>query len=102
MSCWTRINLGDAMLAAEQLDQIKSVFLAGYENAGTPAEMAVYYRHESEGRLHCELIVYFSPASAEVATAVGATPCHRPRSEGLDLLAGSEEAWPVLFPGLGR
>jgi len=55
-------------------------------------------RHESEGRLHCEVRVYFSPAAADVAKAVGAIACKKPASNGLSLLAGPDESWSVLFP----
>ena len=43
-----------------------------------PSEMAVFTRPESEGRLHCEVVAYFSPAAGEVAKAFDAIPCGRP------------------------
>lgn len=86
------------MLAGEQLDFIKEVFDAAFEQANSPKEMAIFFRHESEGRLHCEVKAFFSPASVAVATAVGATPCPRPSPASLDLLAGSDHAWKALFP----
>lgn len=101
MRIWFESNLGDAMLAEASLDRVTALFLAEYEKVGRPAEMAVFVRHESEGRLHCEVKVYFSPASAVVAKAVEARPCQRPSSDGLGLLAGSAEAWPACFPGGG-
>lgn len=98
MSVWFSKNLGDAMLAGEPLEQIKTVFLSAYERAENADEMALFFRHESEGRLHCEVKVYFTPASAFVAQAVDAIPCSKPSPDGLDLLAGSEASWSVLFP----
>jgi hypothetical protein len=98
MSVWYTQNLGDAMLAGEQLDRIKTLFLSAYEQAHGPNEMAVFFRHESEGQLHCEVKTYFSPASAGVATSLGAVPCKRPSRDSLGLLAGSDDAWSVLFP----
>lgn len=98
MRSWYTINLGDAMLATEQLGQIRSLFLSEYEKADAPKEMAVFIRHESEGRLHCEVKAYFSPASIHVATVVGANPCKQPARDNLGLLAGSEESWHILFP----
>jgi hypothetical protein len=98
MSVWFTKNLGDAMLAEESLEQIKTLFLSAYERAGNANEMALFFRHESEGRLHCEVKIYFPPASALVAEAVDATPCSKPSPDGLGLLAGSEAVWPVLFP----
>lgn len=97
MSIWYTKNLGDAMLAGEQLDLIKRHFLAAYELAHSPKEMAVFFRHESEGQLHCEVKTYFSPASARVAVSLGAVPCKRPSPDSLGLLAGSDDAWSVLF-----
>lgn len=101
MGIWFTCNLGDAMLAAESLDRIKAIFSSEYENAGCSKEMAVFFRHESEGRLHCEVKVYFTPATAILAEAFDAIPCKKPSSSGLDLLAGSDESWPVFFPGNG-
>lgn len=97
MSFWFTINLGDAMLAEEPLNRIKELFLAEYVKSNSPKEMAVFIRHESEGRLHCEVKVYFSPASAMVASAVDAATCKRPSPDDLGLLAGSEDSWSILF-----
>ena len=71
---------------------------AEYERAGRPPDMAVFVRQESEGRLHCEVRAYFSPAAARVARALDAAPCNRPVPAGLDLLAGTPESWRALFP----
>ncbi|ARU31579.1 hypothetical protein CAP31_07695 [Sulfuriferula sp. AH1] len=97
MNTWFTKNLGDAMLAGESLAAIKALFLGEYEKAGQPKEMAVFIRHESEGRLHCEVRIYFSPSSVMAATAVNAIPCAKPVPGELDLLAGSRDAWPIFF-----
>ncbi len=60
--------------------------------------MAVLTRPESEGRLHCEVIAYFSPAAADIAKAFDAEPCEKPARAGLGLLIGDESSWSVLFP----
>lgn len=86
------------MLAFEPLAHVEELFLSEYANAGSPKEMAVFIRHESEGRLQCEVMAYFSPASEAVAKAMDADPCARPSLDGLSLLAGSAEAWSLLFP----
>jgi len=99
---WFSKSLGDGMFASEPLADLKEQCSSIYAKAGAPAEMAVFVRHESEGRLHCEVKVYFSPASAGMARAVGAVPCARPLTRGLSLLVGSEDCWPVLFPEHGR
>ena len=99
MSVWYTINLGDAMLEGDSLDRIKAIFLSEYEKVPGCKDMAVFVRHDSEGRLHCEVTVYFSPASVIVAKAVDAIPCNRPSPDGLGSLAGSEQCWSVLFAG---
>lgn len=98
MSTWFRKNLSDALMAAEPLGQIEALFRSEHSNAGSPNDMAVFVRYESEGRLHCDVTVYFSPAAGVVAATVGATPCARPSPEGLSLLVGAKESWQALFP----
>lgn len=98
MNCWFTKNLGDAMLAGEALEHIKEFFLLEYGTDNNSKKQAIFIRHESEGRLHCEVKAYFSPATSVVAWAVNATPCNRPCADGLSLLAGSEEAKSILFP----
>ncbi len=98
MRNWFLINLGDAMLACDQQDRIKQLLLSAYADAGSPNEMAAFTRHESEGRLHCEVKIYFSPMSVTVAREVNARPCEKPSPTGLSLLAGSDASWLALFP----
>ena len=98
MKNWFVKNLGDAMLAGDQQDRITELFLSAYSEAGSPEEMAAFIRHESEGRLHCEVKIYFSPKSIAVAREVDAEPCERPSPDGLSILAGSQDSWEVLFP----
>ncbi len=102
MRAWFSKNLGDGMLACEPLGRLEERFLSVYAKADSPKEMAAFMRHESEGRLHCEVKVYFSPASAVVAREVGAEPCARPSPDGLSLLAGSRDSWSALFPERSR
>ncbi|KAB2891052.1 MAG: hypothetical protein F9K32_05870 [Desulfobulbaceae bacterium] len=98
MDKWFRKNLGDAMLAFLELDRVEILCLSAYTNANCPNEMAVFLRHESEGRLQCEVIVYFSPAMAHIAGELGATPCEKPAKYGLSLMVGTPNAWSLLFP----
>jgi len=102
MRDWFSKNLGDGMLASEPLRQLEALLLAWYANAGNPKDMAAFIRHESDGRLHCDVKVYFSPASIVVAREVDAKPCGRPVPNDLSLLAGSEDAWITLFPERDR
>ena len=66
MNTWFTKNLGDPMLAGESLDHLKTLFLSAQVKMNYPKDMALFIRHESEGHLHCEVKVYFSPASASV------------------------------------
>ena len=90
------------MLACEQLGHLKELFLSVYTKTDNPVEMAAFIRHESEGRLHCEVKVYFSPASVIVAREIDAEPCDRPSPDGLSLLVGSEDSWLALFQERSR
>ena len=98
MSMWFQKNLGDAMLAFLALDHVEAVCQSAYTKANCPNDIAVFFRHESEGRLHCEVKVYFSPALANIVEELGATPCEQPTKYGLSLLVGTPTAWSVLFP----
>jgi hypothetical protein len=98
MKPWCSVSLGDGMLAPTPSAEIEAAFLAVFAAAGRPPEMAVFTRPESEGRLHCEIMAYFSPAAHEVARAFEAEPCGKPARAGLGLLAGEDASWSVLFP----
>lgn len=92
MNQWFYINLGDAMLATEALYQLKDDFYDHYQKMDYPKDMTLFYRHEAEGRLHCEVMVYFSPTSATIAKKLSAKPCKTPSMTGLSYLTGSDKA----------
>lgn len=98
MAAWFAKNLGDAMLACDSLDQIKTLYTALYEAVDNLRDAAVFIRHESEGRLHCEVMAYFSPNSFLLAAELDAAPCERPSKQGLSMHVGSEDSWRTLFP----
>jgi hypothetical protein len=98
MSTWYTRNFGDPMLADTALEELSATFQQAFADAGGPREMAVFTRLEAEGRLHCEVIAYFSPAAHEVAKAFEADPCDKPAQSGLGLLAGDLGSWLALFP----
>ncbi len=97
MSDWYTLNLGDGIMASAPSAEIEEHFRRAFAAAQKPAGMAVFTRLESEGRLHCEVMAYFSPAAADVARAFDAQPCAKPERSGLGLLAGDARAWEVLF-----
>lgn len=97
MTYWYSKSLGDGMWADGVAEEIKTFFQPHFESADRQAVMAVFTRHE-EGRLHCEVVAYFSPAAGEVAQSLDASPCPKPVRSGLVLLAGDECCWPLLFP----
>lgn len=85
MSCY-RLDLGDALLAEGELDNIRSRCRAAFERAGAPAGWAVYQAHVS-GDLHCRVYLFFSPAAATLARDLGARRCDE-LPQGMSLLAG--------------
>ena len=101
MNAWFTKNLGDAMLAGEALARLEALFLSTYGKTGSTRKMAIFIRHESEGRLHCEVKAFFSPDAAIAARKVDAVPCARPSRDGLSLLIGAEDCWSALFPQPG-
>lgn len=86
------------MMASVPSDEIGKAYLQLFTPAGKPLDMAVFTRPESEGRLHCKVIAYFSPAAKDIAKAFDARPCGKPARAGLGLLAGDELSWSILFP----
>jgi hypothetical protein len=91
-SHWFSVSLGDGITAAGPSAEIEET----YQRSSLPADAAVFLRSE-EGRLHCEVIAYFSPAAADLAIQFEAKPCAQPLRTGLRLLAGEERSWSVLF-----
>ena len=98
MTSWYSLSLGDGIIASTPSAEIQETFLRSFAAAGSPPDMAIFTRAESEGRLHCEVIAYFSPGAQEVAKAFDAEPCEKPARSGLGLLAGDERSWSTLFP----
>ena len=69
--------LWEASVAGDARDEGNAIFLAQEDRA-------------------CA-VVYFPPAARLLATAVGARRCGKPQIDGLELLAGSADAWGVHF-----
>lgn len=94
---WYSCNLGDGLLAWEPLQRIENAFEQLYQKSGEPEQLAIFKRHDMEGHLHCEVVVYFAPAAAELARKFGAQPCVKPVRDSLSLVAGNPQAWTLLF-----
>ena len=73
MNTWYSVSLGDGIMAPAPSAEIEAMFLQAFNAASQPPTMAVFTRPESEGRLHCEVIAYFSPGAKEIALAFGVT-----------------------------
>lgn len=102
MQTWFSQPLGDGVWAFAPQQQICEQFAPLFAAAGRPVEMAVFTRHELEGRLQCEVVAYFSPAAAPLARQLGAVECAPPTHHDLDLLAGDAACWALLFPDAPR
>jgi hypothetical protein len=98
MENWYFVSLGDGMTSGAVSAEIEEAFAPLFAAARRPPAMAVFTRPESEHRLHCEVIAYFSPAAEPVAKTFDAEPCEQPAQAGLGLLAGDPGCWSVLFP----
>jgi len=98
MESWYSVSLGDGMSAPTPSAEIEEVFQPAFAALGRPPGMAVFTRPESEGRLHCEVIAYVSPAAREIAKTFDAQGCPKPVRSGLGLLAGDPGCWAILFP----
>ena len=96
-SKWTALVLGDAQTSFLDCRDIAETGEEFFEAAGRPPAMAVFARNDSEGRLHCEVTVYFSPAAHDLAKRYQAKACERPAPGALDLLAGDPACWETLF-----
>ena len=97
MNTWYTLNLGDALLADRELERIGTLFASEAAQHTQNGDMAIFIRHESEGRLHCAVTLYFSPAAAALARTLGATPCPRPAMTDLGLFAGTGPAFARWF-----
>lgn len=86
------------MWADEAVENVKELFQAEFDSKGQPEEMALFVRHESDGRLHCQLMLYLPPNLKGLAGQIEAISCPVPLADDLSLLVGSESAWSIFFP----
>ena len=92
-SVWHCKDLGDALMAHLELDEIGTTARAAQAEQPEAGNLAVFTRHSSEGRLHCAVTAYFSPAASALARKFGAVACGRPQRDELALLCGDADAW---------
>lgn len=74
---WHYKNLGDAMLAGSQLEQIKQ---------SADDNMSLLVRYVTKNDLYCEVIVYFPPTAKKLAKQYLASPCLAPKQQDLTAL----------------
>ncbi len=86
METWFRLNLGDAMLAGQELTRIQTRFSEYRESSPNKDNLQIYSRHESESSLHCELILYLTPSCNDFASQFNASTCRKPSPDGLSPL----------------
>ncbi|MEH6565155.1 MAG: hypothetical protein V7756_07540 [Halopseudomonas sp.] len=88
-SGWSCFDLGDGMLAEPRLAEL----LEQLPKADTAHALFLRRRFCA---LHCQVLLYCSPALARWARSRGAVECARPSRCGLELLRGSEQEWALL------
>jgi hypothetical protein len=94
---WFCKNLGDAMLADQTLLRIQEQFASLYQDAPPATRRAVFIRHETTSHLYCQVILYFSPETSELAKMFDAESCSPPAQEGLSMFAGDKDTFTRLF-----
>ena len=92
-SGWHCKDLGDALMAHLELDEIGTAARAAQAEQLEAGDLAVFTHHSSEGRMHCAVTAYFSPAASALARKFGAVACSRPQRNELALLCGDADAW---------
>jgi hypothetical protein len=95
-SGWHYKDLGDALMAHLELDEIATAVRVAQAEEPEAGNLAVFTRHSSEGRLQCAVTAYFSPAASSLAQKFGAVACSRPQRNELALLCGDSRAWRLL------
>lgn len=95
METWFSKNLGNGADAFAPTIAMQNTFIPLFARIGQPHDMALF--SWSEPKSH-DVIIYFSPAAAQMAGMYGATPCERPSRQGLSLLVGDQRCWGLLYP----
>ncbi|HVY05202.1 MAG TPA: hypothetical protein VHB46_04425 [Burkholderiales bacterium] len=96
MKTWYCLQLGNGGQAMGPCNQIQETFLALSAHQGHRLDLAVFYKHDPASR---EITAYFSPGAHQLALHFDAIPCARPEPEGLEILAGDDRCWDLVFGG---
>lgn len=94
MMTWYSKSIGDKLAALAPTNHAQELFWAAYAAAGSPADMAIFSQHDE---ITDTVTLYFSPKSASLAKALGATLCQKPARAGLSLLCGAQRCFEILF-----
>jgi len=92
---WFTLTIQSGIPGFEQSDELKDKFIDAFVEAGEPADMAVFVRHDQQSGLSTH---WFSPATGRLAFVCHATACSAPTDDpSLKLFIGDECAHDVLF-----
>ena len=97
---WYGLYVGRGEAAHDPSMKALAMFLVAFIAAGQPLHMAVFSQSadpDESGRE--DVTLYFSPSAAEALRRhfPGIAPCDRPARGDLQLLAGDQNCWPILF-----
>ncbi|MBD1577127.1 MULTISPECIES: hypothetical protein [Vibrio] len=85
MSSWYQKNLGEALMAIPEFEALKTqVAKLKAEHSGAVVDL--YYRHQSNGQLHCDLMVYLYSDNKRIMNEIQAKVCAKPSQSGLSRL----------------
>ena len=93
-STWYAKTFGDSKEAYSQTIRIQELFRPVFTSLKYPLDMAVYSKYD---RTINTVTVYFSPATLKLAKVFEASPCDKPSTERLILIAGDAKSNFVLF-----
>ena len=92
---WHSLNLGNGADAYGPTQQIIAAFFLVFHSKGDPKDMAIFSRRDARSN---DVLIYFSPAASDLAKAhSNAISCERPERDRLELLAGRQDCWDILF-----
>jgi hypothetical protein len=95
MGTWYSLDIGDGIEAALPTTKIQeAVFALIAAKNGNPKNIAVFSRYDLGANI---VTVYFAPETEVIARAFNASPCEKPSSDGIGLIAGDGNGLAVFF-----